>query len=217
MIVFVDVLSGKEVCSDSYTTTEVCNGAIMVVESKKIVVGDEDVNTGANASTEGGDDDEKVESTKQTVINVVHSHELAKMDNLTKKDYQQIIKGYFKELKDFMDAKKFKALGLPADYKPSKDKNEVKAAEKAAYDKLKKDGQAAVDQINAQLDAFRNSFDPMMKWIQTEVLGSFTDWDFYLPHEGEVGKAMLIGAKYHGSELSPHFYYFKIGLEAQKF
>jgi hypothetical protein len=28
---------------------------------------------------------------------------------------------------------------------------------------------------------------------------------------------MLIGAKYHGSELSPHFYYFKIGLEAQKF
>jgi len=217
MIVYIDVLSGKEVCSDSYTTADVCGGAVMCVESKKITVGDEEVNTGANASTEGGDDDEKVESTKQTKINIVHTHDLMKLDNFPKKDFTAMIKNYFKELKEFMDLKKFKALGLPADFKPPKDKTELKAAEKAAYDKLAKKDQAEVDQINATLDAFRNSFDPLMKWIQTEIMGSFTDWDFYIPNEASLGSCMIVCAKYHGSELSPHFYYFKVGLEAQKF
>jgi len=217
MIVYIDVLSGKEICSDSYSSTETCSGSVFVVESKKIVVDDDNVNTGANASAEGGDEDEKAESTKQSVINVVHSHHLEKLDSFPKKDFVECTKAYFKALKDHFDAKKFKLLGLPAEYKPPKDKTEALAAEKAAFDKLKKPEQAEVDQVNATLDAFRGSFDRMMKWVQTDVLATYNDWDFYIPPDTSVGSCMIVMAKYHGSELSPHFYYFKIGLQAEKF
>jgi len=52
MIVYVDIISGKDICSDSYPTTKLIGGVVISLESKKIVIGDEEINTGQNASKE---------------------------------------------------------------------------------------------------------------------------------------------------------------------
>ena len=64
--------------TDSYPKTTLHDGAVIGCESKKIVVGvDEDAiakATGANDSKEEGA--EKMDSDKQTVINIVNAHDL---------------------------------------------------------------------------------------------------------------------------------------------
>jgi hypothetical protein len=62
-----------------------------------ITVAEGDIDIGANPSAEGGDD-EGVESTAETVNNVVHSHRLVST-SFDKKSYMIYIKGYMKALK----------------------------------------------------------------------------------------------------------------------
>jgi hypothetical protein len=62
-----------------------------------ITIKDEEVNTGANASAEGGEE-EGVESNVQTVNNVIYSFRLT-ATSFDKKSYLTYIKGYMKELK----------------------------------------------------------------------------------------------------------------------
>merc|ERR1711890_226586 len=52
MIIYIDLLSGKEVCSDCMSIKVVGNGNWLAVQAKMVVIGGESYNTGANASAE---------------------------------------------------------------------------------------------------------------------------------------------------------------------
>ena len=84
LITFVqDIISGDELISDSYDLVEV-DGVAYEADCRKITVGGETFDTGANASAEGGD--EEADDQKETKIDVVHSFSLQET-NFDKKAY----------------------------------------------------------------------------------------------------------------------------------
>ncbi|KAG1405578.1 hypothetical protein G6F60_003526 [Rhizopus arrhizus] len=95
MLLYSDVISGDEMCSDAFPM-KVIDDIAFEVDCKMITVQEGDIDIGANPSAEGGD--EGVESTSQTVNNVVHSFRLVETQ-FDKKSYMTYIKGYMKELK----------------------------------------------------------------------------------------------------------------------
>ncbi|KAG0741373.1 hypothetical protein G6F57_004925 [Rhizopus arrhizus] len=95
MLLYCDVISGDEMLSDAFPIKEIDNIAYEV-DCKMITLEEGDIDIGANPSAEGGD--EGVESSAQTVNNVVHSFRLVETQ-FDKKSYMTYIKGYMKELK----------------------------------------------------------------------------------------------------------------------
>ncbi|KAG1128164.1 hypothetical protein G6F61_008069 [Rhizopus arrhizus] len=95
MLLYCDVISGDEMLSDAFPIKEIDNIAYEV-DCKMITLEEGDIDIGANPSAEGGD--EGVESSAQTVNNVVHSFRLVETQ-FDKKSYMTYIKGYMKALK----------------------------------------------------------------------------------------------------------------------
>ncbi|KAG1047401.1 hypothetical protein G6F43_010150 [Rhizopus delemar] len=95
MLLYSDVISGDEMCSDAFPI-KVIDDIAYEVDCKMITLEEGDIDIGANPSAEGGD--EGVESTSQTVNNVVHSFRLVETQ-FDKKSYMTYIKGYMKALK----------------------------------------------------------------------------------------------------------------------
>ncbi|KAJ2727120.1 hypothetical protein GGI07_000004 [Coemansia sp. Benny D115] len=114
MLLYSDILTGDELFSDAYPVTEV-DGAYEVDCSMITVGGDDNFDIGANASAEEAA--EELESSAQTVNNVVYSFRLVET-NFDKKSYMTYIKGYMKALEA-----KMKELEKPeaeiADFKKS--------------------------------------------------------------------------------------------------
>ncbi|EME47225.1 hypothetical protein DOTSEDRAFT_122601, partial [Dothistroma septosporum NZE10] len=92
-----DLITGDEVISDSYEIKEV-DGAVYEADCKKISVGVGDIDIGANASAEGGDDDGAEDQAAQ-VIDVVHSFRLNET-SFDKKSYLSHLKTYMKKVKE---------------------------------------------------------------------------------------------------------------------
>ncbi|KAG1207831.1 hypothetical protein G6F35_010939 [Rhizopus arrhizus] len=88
MLLYSDVISGDEMCSDAFPM-KVIDDIAFEVDCKMITVQEGDIDIGANPSAEGGD--EGVESTSQTVNNVVHSFRLVETQ-FDKKSYMTYIK-----------------------------------------------------------------------------------------------------------------------------
>ncbi len=96
-----DIITGDELISDSYNVKEI-DGAVYEADCKKIAVGGDNIDIGANPSAEeGGGDD--VEDQKQQVIDVVYSFRLQET-NFDKKSYLTHLKGYMKSVKEKMKA-----------------------------------------------------------------------------------------------------------------
>ncbi|KAK7187782.1 hypothetical protein DPSP01_010832 [Paraphaeosphaeria sporulosa] len=121
MIIFKDSLTGDEIISDSYNLKEV-DGIAYEADCSKITVGVDNIDIGANASAEGGDED--ADDQAQTVIDVVHSFRLNET-SFDKKQYLTHLKGYMKAVKAKLQEK-----GASAD--------EVAAFEKGAQGFAKK-------------------------------------------------------------------------------
>jgi len=100
MIIYKDIITGDELISDSYDVKEI-DGAVYEADCKKIQVGGENVDIGANPSAEEGD--EGVDDTKETVIDVVYSFRLNET-SFDKKSYLSHLKGYMKAVKEKMKA-----------------------------------------------------------------------------------------------------------------
>ncbi|ORZ01496.1 translationally controlled tumor protein [Syncephalastrum racemosum] len=100
MLLYEDIISGDELFSDAFPVTEVDDIAYEV-DCKMITIGNEEVDIGANPSAEGGD--EGVESTAQTVNNLVHTSRLTETA-FDKKSYMAYIKGYMKAVKQHLQA-----------------------------------------------------------------------------------------------------------------
>ncbi|KAI8974115.1 translationally-controlled tumor protein [Pilobolus umbonatus] len=96
MLLYNDLLTGDELFSDAYPIKEVDDVAYEV-DCAMVNVGGVNVDIGANASAEGGDD-EGVEDGVETVNNVIYSFRLAPT-SFDKKSYMTYIKGYMKAIK----------------------------------------------------------------------------------------------------------------------
>lgn len=101
MIIYKDLITGDEIISDSYNLKEI-DGVAYEADCKKITVGNDNIDIGANPSAEEGD--EGVEDSAQTVIDVVHSFRLNET-SFDKKSYLSHLKTYMKKVKDGMKEK----------------------------------------------------------------------------------------------------------------
>ncbi|PVH93171.1 translationally-controlled tumor protein [Periconia macrospinosa] len=96
MIIYTDLLTGDEIISDVYDL-KLVDDVVYEADCKKITVGVGDVDIGANASAEGGDD-EGADDQAEQVIDVVHSFRLNET-SFDKKSYLTHLKSYMKAVK----------------------------------------------------------------------------------------------------------------------
>ena len=81
-----DIITGDELISDSYDVKEI-DGAVYEADCKKISVGGESVDIGANPSAEGEDADEGDDSQTVRVLDLVDQFRLVQVEGLDKKAY----------------------------------------------------------------------------------------------------------------------------------
>jgi hypothetical protein len=92
-----DILTDDEIISDSYDLKEV-DGVAYEADCRKITIGGDNVDIGANPSAEEGGD-EGVDDTTEQVIDVVHSFRLTNTQ-FDKKSYLGHLKDYMKKVKN---------------------------------------------------------------------------------------------------------------------
>lgn len=119
MLLFNDILTGKDLFSDAYPLQYIENECIISIQSDKIKIGGLDhIEIGANESQETKQDEndeifDNLNDGNSQVINVVHRHELQKVEiktieefNSLQKNYWKLLVSRFKELnKDITDFK----------------------------------------------------------------------------------------------------------------
>ncbi|KAH7407004.1 Mss4-like protein [Phaeosphaeria sp. MPI-PUGE-AT-0046c] len=101
MIIFKDILTDDEIISDSYDIKEI-DGVAYEADCKKITIGGESFDTGANASAEEAE--EGADDNQEQVIDVVYSFRL-NLTGFDKKGYLTYLKGYMKAVKEALKAK----------------------------------------------------------------------------------------------------------------
>jgi len=208
MLIYIDLLTGKEVGTDSFPNSIVCPG-IIALESKRITVTETEVNIGANASTEAEEDESHDAPESKTVINIVHASTLQKVD-LAKKDFKAIIGQYFKKILGKLNEMKIVAVGLKPEDEPSKEDETDAASKLEKYDRID------YDNCVAKVAKYKENFSHINKWVMDEVLKNFEEFEFYTCEEGELGSCMLIPARYIGESTAPVFYLFAEGIREQK-
>jgi len=220
MIIFSDFLvPGAELCSDALPGTPLADGAVLSIESKKVAVGGEAINTGGNASVEEAD--EGVEDEVKTVINVVDRHELVQT-KLEKKEYTALQNAYWKALLAGIT----KAQGIALfgseekipEQKTPEQKEEYKKLQTAAVAKLKGLAKTEYEGLVARFASFKKNFPALQKFIKDEVLANFAEFDFYKSgsESAILGQSMIIPARYIGEAAAPTFYFFVDGMVGEK-
>eukprot|EP00803_Ostreobium_quekettii_P002308 evm.model.scf_2411.4 EVM.evm.TU.scf_2411.4 scf_2411:15065-16788(+) len=115
MIIFKDKLCGDELFADSYAMTEIMDGFFYEVEGKWVVVGDVDVDIGANPSEENPD--EELDSSARRVVDIVDGFRLVETAPHDKKSYMGYVKPWLKKVADSLpedEQDEFKAKAQPA-------------------------------------------------------------------------------------------------------
>jgi hypothetical protein len=97
-----DLITDDEIISDSYDLKEI-DGTVYEADCRKIAVGGENIDIGANPSAEDGGADEALEDTQQTVLDVAHSFRLNETQ-FDKKSYLSHLKTYMKKVKEAIKA-----------------------------------------------------------------------------------------------------------------
>ncbi|KAJ4330249.1 hypothetical protein N0V87_010171 [Didymella glomerata] len=101
MIIFKDIITDDEIISDSYDL-KLIDGVVYEADCKKITIGGETFDTGANASAE--EQEEGAEDQAETKIDVVYSFRLNET-GFDKKGYLTYLKGYMKAVKGKLQEK----------------------------------------------------------------------------------------------------------------
>merc|ERR1712057_44438 len=97
MLVYKCIVTGSEFLTDAQDAEECWDGTFLKVEGKYITVGEEEeIDIGGNASAEGADADEGVDSNTQQVIDLVHNFRLEPVE-YTKKEYLAYCKDFLKK------------------------------------------------------------------------------------------------------------------------
>ena len=103
MKVYFDVFSNDELISDSYPATLEYNNVIMVVPSRMIVKGNENIDIGRGNEFGGGGEDEAVDASVERVNEIIHCSGLQET-SFTKKEYVTMLKAYMQRLRKHLDA-----------------------------------------------------------------------------------------------------------------
>jgi len=221
MLLYYDLLTDKEVGTDSYDTSEPIPG-VKAIQSKRLTITEGEVNVGGNPSSGGGEagDEEETDAgvdspEAKTVIDFVHSSQLQEI-KLEKSEYKTMQKAYWKKLIDKLNRVKWDALGFPSDYVPSEDKTEAKKKETDAAAELGKFDRPPYEASLAKIDNFRKNFEGLQKFVLNDIVGNFEQCEFYLPESAELGESMIIPARYIGESTSPVFYLFMDGIKEKK-
>jgi hypothetical protein len=223
MIIYNDFVAAEncstsEICSDAYIAVEMCDGAVIAVESAKVTEGGESINTGGNASKEEAE--EGVEDEVKTVINV--SHNKLTQEKLDKKEFTVMQNAYWKKLLATINKQKDELLGLEGKEVKADASAEAKAAaaaeSKAAVAKLKGEKKTQYEALNARLASFKKNFPGLQKFVKDEILANFSEFDFYrLDNDNApLGSGMIIPARYIGEAAAPTFYFYVDGLLKEK-
>merc|ERR1712137_712294 len=93
MIIYKDIITEDEIISDSYDIKEI-DGVVYEADCRKITIGGETFDTGANASAEEAE--EGADDQQETKIDVVHSFRLNET-GFDKKGYLTYLKGKLQE------------------------------------------------------------------------------------------------------------------------
>lgn len=215
MIVYYDMVADREIASDAFDQKAVDGyKGVREIQSAKVVIQEVEADIGANASAEGGGDDEGVDSDgPQTVINVVHSGHLQPME-LSQKEYNSMQKAYWKRLIEAHNKERYRALGISVD--EDDDKDSIKEKETAAYEELSAFEKKAVDACRERLEQFKANFGDLQKFVKEVVIGNFDEYEFYICEEGELGECMIIPARYIGEAEAPIFYFYDDGIRFKK-
>jgi len=216
MLIYYDLIADKEIASDSFPFSVPCPG-IKAIESKRIVVTEDDVDIGANASADGGgEEDEGVDASEaQNVINVVYAAKLQSI-SLDKKEFKTMIKAYFQKLVATYGRLKYDLLGFDDDYVAPKDKAEAKQQIDDALKSIKATDKKKIEDLDAGLARFKANFESVQKFVTDEILANFDECEFYTVEEGELGNCMIIPARFVGEATAPIFYLFQDGLREKK-
>merc|ERR1712078_517196 len=101
MIVYKCIVNESEFVTDAQTEAEdvetLFGGCVKKIPARYIEVGEEDIDIGANASAEGGDEDEGVDDNKEKVLDIVHNFRHQEME-YKKKEYMTYMKGFCKKI-----------------------------------------------------------------------------------------------------------------------
>eukprot|EP00271_Cylindrocystis_brebissonii_P011901 TRINITY_DN29913_c0_g1_i1.p1 TRINITY_DN29913_c0_g1~~TRINITY_DN29913_c0_g1_i1.p1 ORF type:complete len:167 (-),score=51.21 TRINITY_DN29913_c0_g1_i1:842-1342(-) len=96
MLIYTDIISGDEFLSDSFEVEEFM-GVFYKVPGKWTVQGVVEVDTGANASAEGGED-EGVDDSAVKVVDIVDTFRLQEQPSYDKKGFMAYMKKYIQKL-----------------------------------------------------------------------------------------------------------------------
>jgi hypothetical protein len=185
MLIYSDLITGDELMTDALGVKDLGNG-IFEVESMRIVVGDDDIDIGRGNEFVGGDPDEGTDDTKETVLNIVHRHELKEQESMDKKTFKTLIKAYFPKLKEKLE----------------------KEAEDAETDWEK-------EQVKIRYDRFKKNYKSIQAWVKDVVLANWDEFVFYTG-ESQSYEGMIIPARYIGDAETPQFYFYIDGLKEEK-
>ena len=184
MLIYSDRITNDEVLSDALMPKEL-DGGILEVETTRIVVGGGEVDIGCGNEFGGGGGDEEVDDAQETVLNIVANHELKTIE-YTKKEYKTMMKMYWKNLKEKLEA----------------------AVESADSDWEK-------DQAKAAFKSFKTNFPALKEFVKEVVVANYDEFEFYTS-ESMNPEGIIIPARYIGESITPTFYFFKDGLNEEK-
>ena len=95
--------AGDELCSDSYPSEVTTDGCFLEVQGSWIVKGEVEIDTGANPSAEGGDDDIGGGSNEQKVVDIIDAFELVEQGEYGKKDLMSYFKGWLASIMEHIE------------------------------------------------------------------------------------------------------------------
>merc|ERR1711990_81355 len=95
MIIYTDIFSNCEMCSDAYPGTMEYDDTVLQVEGKYITVDDSGIDIGANPSAEGGD--EALADGARSVVNILEAFQLQEVQ-YEKKEFKNMVKIYIQRV-----------------------------------------------------------------------------------------------------------------------
>eukprot|EP01026_Neomeris_dumetosa_P015268 TRINITY_DN1579_c0_g2_i1.p1 TRINITY_DN1579_c0_g2~~TRINITY_DN1579_c0_g2_i1.p1 ORF type:complete len:167 (-),score=27.24 TRINITY_DN1579_c0_g2_i1:195-695(-) len=105
MIVYECPITGDEMFSDTYDIKEIMDGFFLEAQGKRVTVGGDAVDIGANPSAEGGDE-EGVDDAVETVIDIIHNNRLSET-SYGKKDFKVYYKSWCQALAEKLPEDQF--------------------------------------------------------------------------------------------------------------
>ena len=108
--IWVDLISGKEMCSDAFPAKPVLDAegneipGLVQVQSRNMTAGGEEIDTGGGNAFGGAGEDEGADDKAETVDAVEHTFHLQPME-MKKADLKSWGKGYFQGIRGAMKAK----------------------------------------------------------------------------------------------------------------